>query len=147
MLGGFTSSVNGAILLSLSIIPLVIIIFIRVLRQDFVGLGTIMALGVLRRLGHSSFFRYTYNSIISIERSIGNRLVALTLILSILCLVVCLGDWKIATLCIIIQLVLVITFKVNKILLFYFCFEARAIPILVIIINWGYRPERYTAAV
>lgn len=147
MLGGSTSSVNGVIFVSLSIISLVVMIFIGVLIQNSLGLVILLTVGVLISLGHTSFFRVSHRSILRIESPIGNSLVALTLILFLLCLVVCLGDLKIASLCMFIQLVLILTFKVNKILLFYFCFEARAIPILVIIINWGYSPERYTAAV
>jgi len=135
MLRSFASSVNGAIFPYLSLISLIIILFFSVLRQKFVALRVLLAVGILRRLGHSSFFRYSYSSTLRIENPIGNRLVALTLILFLLCLVECLGDVKIAALCMFIQLVLVMTFKVNKILLFYFCFEARAIPILIIIIS------------
>jgi NADH:ubiquinone oxidoreductase subunit 4 (subunit M) len=55
-------------------------------------------------------------------------------------------DPTIIFLCVFIQIVLVLTFKVRKVLMFYFSFEASIIPMLLIIIKRGYRPERYTAA-
>lgn len=44
-------------------------------------------------------------------------------------------------------LVLVLTFTVRDFLYFYFFFEASLIPTLLIIIGWGYQPERLQAGV
>lgn len=43
--------------------------------------------------------------------------------------------------------ILVITFLVNDLVMFYFFFEASLIPTLIIIIGWGYQPERIQAGV
>lgn len=44
-------------------------------------------------------------------------------------------------------LILVITFRVNNILLFYVRFESSLIPTLLLIIGWGYQPERIQAGI
>lgn len=41
--------------------------------------------------------------------------------------------------------ILVIVFSVNNVLLFYIFFEASLIPTLLLIISWGYQPERLQA--
>lgn len=45
------------------------------------------------------------------------------------------------------NLVLVTTFSVTRIIHFYFMFEASLIPILFIILGWGYQPERLQAGI
>lgn len=40
-----------------------------------------------------------------------------------------------------------VTFLVNDLIIFYFFFEASLIPTLIIIIGWGYQPERIQAGV
>ena len=44
-------------------------------------------------------------------------------------------------------LVLFFTFGVSNILLFYFMFEVSLIPTLILIIGWGYQPERLQAGI
>jgi len=44
-------------------------------------------------------------------------------------------------------LVLIFTFSTNNRLIFYFFFEASLIPTLIIIMGWGYQPERLQAGV
>lgn len=44
-------------------------------------------------------------------------------------------------------LVLVLTFLVNNYFSFYFFFESSLIPTLLIIMGWGYQPERLQAGV
>lgn len=44
-------------------------------------------------------------------------------------------------------LVLIITFRVSNIILFYISFESSLIPTLIIIIGWGYQPERIQAGI
>nr|QMP96520.1 NADH dehydrogenase subunit 4 [Bithynia leachii] len=43
------------------------------------------------------------------------------------------------------NLILMLTFSMTKTLHFYFLFEASLIPILMIILGWGYQPERLQA--
>nr|YP_011002933.1 NADH dehydrogenase subunit 4 [Optediceros sp.]WPR14851.1 NADH dehydrogenase subunit 4 [Optediceros sp.] len=43
------------------------------------------------------------------------------------------------------NLILIITFSLSNILYFYFLFEASLIPTLLIILGWGYQPERLQA--
>nr|QQQ88628.1 NADH dehydrogenase subunit 4 [Hyalella tiwanaku] len=42
---------------------------------------------------------------------------------------------------------LILTFTVSSIMVFYFMFETCLIPILIIILGWGYQPERLQAGV
>nr|YP_009406961.1 NADH dehydrogenase subunit 4 [Typhlatya mitchelli]ASA39484.1 NADH dehydrogenase subunit 4 [Typhlatya mitchelli] len=48
---------------------------------------------------------------------------------------------------IILLLSLVMTFCCTDYLLFYICFEASLVPILILILGWGYQPERLQAGV
>ena len=43
--------------------------------------------------------------------------------------------------------ILALTFQTNSLLLFYFIFEVALIPIFLIIMGWGYQPERLSAGV
>jgi NADH-ubiquinone oxidoreductase chain 4 len=45
------------------------------------------------------------------------------------------------------NLILITTFLITNILHFYFMFEASLIPILLIILGWGYQPERLQAGI
>jgi len=45
------------------------------------------------------------------------------------------------------MLILVLTFLVRNLLSFYFFFEASLVPTLLIIMGWGYQPERLQAGV
>nr|UCP07199.1 NADH dehydrogenase subunit 4 [Cyamus boopis] len=42
---------------------------------------------------------------------------------------------------------LLVTFSVNNFLLFYIGFECSVLPVLVLVLGWGYQPERITAGV
>lgn len=42
-------------------------------------------------------------------------------------------------------LVLILTFRTTNILVFYVSFEARLIPTILLILGWGYQPERIQA--
>nr|YP_009406922.1 NADH dehydrogenase subunit 4 [Typhlatya pearsei]ASA39445.1 NADH dehydrogenase subunit 4 [Typhlatya pearsei] len=48
---------------------------------------------------------------------------------------------------VILLLSLVMTFCCTDYLLFYICFEASLIPILILILGWGYQPERLQAGI
>ena len=57
------------------------------------------------------------------------------------------NNWKIFTfLCLIILEFLLLSFICSNLLLFYILFEASLIPIFLIIIGWGYQPERLQAS-
>lgn len=47
----------------------------------------------------------------------------------------------------ILLIILIIAFRMNNIFLFYIIFEASLIPTVIIIIGWGYQPERLRARV
>ena len=47
----------------------------------------------------------------------------------------------------ILRLVLVLAFSVSRFFLFFFFFEAVLIPLIIIIVGWGYQPERLQASV
>jgi NADH-ubiquinone oxidoreductase chain 4 len=49
--------------------------------------------------------------------------------------------------CTAIVLLLIITFKISNLLYFYIFFEAGLIPIFLLILGWGYQPERLQAGV
>lgn len=44
-----------------------------------------------------------------------------------------------------IGLVCVLVFMRGKIILFYFLFESRLLPTLILVLGWGYQPERLQA--
>lgn len=45
------------------------------------------------------------------------------------------------------NLILIVTFSVSSALFFYFIFEASLIPTLLLILGWGYQPERLQAGI
>lgn len=47
----------------------------------------------------------------------------------------------------ILNLILVLVFSINNYLLFYICFEASLIPTFLLILGWGYQPERLQARI
>lgn len=48
---------------------------------------------------------------------------------------------------IVLLLILILTFSTSRILIFYIYFESRLIPTFILIIGWGYQPERLIAGV
>lgn len=48
---------------------------------------------------------------------------------------------------VIIMFFLILTFRVNNLFLFYLFFERRLVPILILILGWGYQPERIQAGI
>jgi len=49
--------------------------------------------------------------------------------------------------CILLLLTLIYTFSTNNLFIFYIWFEASLIPTIIIIITWGYQPERIQASI
>jgi len=90
---------------------------------------------------------YVYDLSFSIlSRELRNLIILLRFFLFFICLFLYLYDKIFFAINLFLLLVLCLIFKVNKIVWFYFLFEARVIPLLLIIIFRGYRPERYRAA-
>lgn len=57
---------------------------------------------------------------------------------------------KVSFFCIIIIVlifVLLLTFRVNRVILFYILFEVSLIPTFIVILGWGYQPERLQAGI
>nr|YP_010274810.1 NADH dehydrogenase subunit 4 [Chrysopetalum debile]UJV31487.1 NADH dehydrogenase subunit 4 [Chrysopetalum debile] len=52
---------------------------------------------------------------------------------------------KFVTFILLLNLILVLTFSVSNLLLFYIMFEATLLPTLLLILGWGYQPERLQA--
>lgn len=55
-------------------------------------------------------------------------------------------DKLFSLLVLILRLVLVLAFSVSRFFLFFFFFEAALIPLIIIIVGWGYQPERLQAS-
>lgn len=99
------------------------------------------------------FFSYErVSSIISCD-SISMVLISLTLWISLIIILASQQRVKIndnrhnifSSLLLALNLILVITFLASSSLLFYFIFEASLIPTLLLILGWGYQPERLQA--
>ena len=79
------------------------------------------------------------------------NLILLTLWISILMLLA--SPWnhfsnsKFILIILILVIRLMFTFKINSLIGFYFIFEFRLLPIFIIILGWGYQPERFKAGV
>lgn len=56
------------------------------------------------------------------------------------------SEWAFVIILLIIILFLYVTFSVNSLLRFYYFFECTLIPIFVLIMGWGYQPERLSAS-
>jgi len=74
-------------------------------------------------------------------------LIFLTLTLALLCLITTPyeKDGPYVLLLLSLIFVLVACFSVRNVIMFYVCFEASLIPTLLLIIGWGYQPERIQA--
>nr|YP_010225317.1 NADH dehydrogenase subunit 4 [Cipangopaludina longispira]UDD73407.1 NADH dehydrogenase subunit 4 [Cipangopaludina longispira] len=115
------------------------------------GLGVGCLFCVLNILSFQFSFSL-YSSFISID-TMSVLLVLLSLWISLLMLLssqlsVKMVDNYSSIFCVIIlvlNLVLIITFCVSSVIVFYFLFEASLVPTLMIILGWGYQPERLQA--
>nr|QTT61169.1 NADH dehydrogenase subunit 4 [Tritia sp. e LAG-2017] len=114
-----------------------------------------LALGSLISIIHlfNPFFSYdSINSFLSFD-SMSSILVSLTLWISLMMMLASQNSVKISknnyflfsTFVLVLNLILVTTFLSSSILVFYFLFEASLIPTLLLILGWGYQPERLQA--
>nr|YP_010939802.1 NADH dehydrogenase subunit 4 [Charonia tritonis]WLF86361.1 NADH dehydrogenase subunit 4 [Charonia tritonis] len=114
-----------------------------------------LALGSMLSIIHTFTPFWTYESIneILMQDSMSSILVCLTLWISLMMMLASQNTVNIANnsrslFCLFLlslNLILVTTFVVSNSLLFYFLFEASLIPTLVLILGWGYQPERLQA--
>ncbi len=83
--------------------------------------------------------------------SFSSSLVFLSLIITVLMVISITQDFlqpKLLILCSILLLIILIwTFYCPSLFIFYFLFEASLIPIFIMILGWGYQPERTPAAI
>nr|YP_009582121.1 NADH dehydrogenase subunit 4 [Nassarius javanus]QBK82144.1 NADH dehydrogenase subunit 4 [Nassarius javanus] len=114
-----------------------------------------LALGSLISMIHlfNPFFSYeSINSFLSID-SMSSILISLTLWISLMMMLASQNSVKISknnyllfsSFVLILNLILILTFMSSSILIFYFLFEASLIPTLLLILGWGYQPERLQA--
>nr|QTT61312.1 NADH dehydrogenase subunit 4 [Tritia incrassata] len=114
-----------------------------------------LALGSLISIIHlfNPFFSYeSINSFLSFD-SMSTILVSLTLWISLMMMLASQNSVKISKnnyllfsmFVLFLNLILVVTFLCSSILVFYFLFEASLIPTLLLILGWGYQPERLQA--
>nr|QTT61182.1 NADH dehydrogenase subunit 4 [Tritia ephamilla] len=114
-----------------------------------------LALGSLISIIHlfNPFFSYeSINSFLSFD-SMSTILVSLTLWISLMMMLASQNSVKISKnnyllfsmFVLALNLILVVTFLCSSILIFYFLFEASLIPTLLLILGWGYQPERLQA--
>nr|QTT61273.1 NADH dehydrogenase subunit 4 [Tritia elata] len=114
-----------------------------------------LALGSLISIIHlfNPFFSYeSINSFLTFD-SMSSILVSLTLWISLMMMLASQNSVKISKnnyllfsmFVLALNLILVVTFLCSSILIFYFLFEASLIPTLLLILGWGYQPERLQA--
>nr|QTT61091.1 NADH dehydrogenase subunit 4 [Tritia ovoidea] len=114
-----------------------------------------LALGSLISIIHlfNPFFSYeSINSFLTFD-SMSSILVSLTLWISLMMMLASQNSVKISKnnyllfsmFVLALNLILIVTFLCSSILIFYFLFEASLIPTLLLILGWGYQPERLQA--
>nr|WCD24050.1 NADH dehydrogenase subunit 4 [Mancinella alouina] len=114
-----------------------------------------LAIGSLISLIHlfTPFFSHESLNLMMAQDSLSSVLISLTLWISLMMMLASQQSVKInnnnynlfSFFLLLLNLILVITFLVSSSLLFYFMFEASLIPTLLLILGWGYQPERLQA--
>lgn len=135
--------------------PLLLMLLLPILNPIFWSLSVILLILItLLRLTliwnpYSSFT--LINSLISLDL-ISSRLISLSLWISALIIVTRVKVFQnkrranIFSLCVILLcLILILAFSINNLLSFYLIFEASLIPTLLLVLGWGYQPERLQA--
>nr|QTI82501.1 NADH dehydrogenase subunit 4 [Ministrombus variabilis] len=87
------------------------------------------------------------------QDSMTSVLISLTLWISMMMILASQNSVKLAknspyhftTMILVLNMILIVAFYMNSIMLFYFFFEASLIPTLLLILGWGYQPERLQA--
>nr|QHD26813.1 NADH dehydrogenase subunit 4 [Melo melo] len=114
-----------------------------------------LALGSLLSLLHlfTPFLSYEILNNYMIQDSMSSMLVCLTFWISLMMMLASQNSIKVmnnkhtifSIFLVLLNLFLVSTFMMSSTLLFYFFFEASLIPTLLLILGWGYQPERLQA--
>nr|YP_009509746.1 NADH dehydrogenase subunit 4 [Aeneator elegans]AXF46362.1 NADH dehydrogenase subunit 4 [Aeneator elegans] len=114
-----------------------------------------LAIGSLISIIHlfNPFFSYEASNSFLAYDSMSTILVSLTLWISLMMMMASQNSVKILSnnyvmfsmFLLLLNLILVTTFLCSSSLLFYFLFEASLIPTLLLILGWGYQPERLQA--
>lgn len=119
----------------------------------------IWSLTLIRLLSFTHLFNpmWTYEIITSYttQDSISRTLVSLTLWISLIIIMASQSSVKgsnnnfliFSNLVLLLNLILLIAFYSLRVILFYFFFEASLIPTLLLILGWGYQPERLQAGI
>nr|YP_010849328.1 NADH dehydrogenase subunit 4 [Conus tessulatus]UZF97225.1 NADH dehydrogenase subunit 4 [Conus textile]WGH10453.1 NADH dehydrogenase subunit 4 [Conus tessulatus] len=115
------------------------------------SLGLLSVLSLMHLF--SPFFSYESVSYLASYDSMSLALISLTLWISLMMMLASQGSVKLSKnneaifsrLIVSMNLILVLTFLCSNSLLFYFLFEASLIPTLMLILGWGYQPERLQA--
>nr|YP_010241787.1 NADH dehydrogenase subunit 4 [Varicospira cancellata]QTI82475.1 NADH dehydrogenase subunit 4 [Varicospira cancellata] len=96
---------------------------------------------------------YTSENLFLTQDSMSSTLVSLTLWISMMMMMASQNSVKVSKnnsflfslLVLLLNLILLMTFYSTSVLIFYFFFEASLIPTLLLILGWGYQPERLQA--
>nr|YP_010400342.1 NADH dehydrogenase subunit 4 [Mancinella alouina]UQS76041.1 NADH dehydrogenase subunit 4 [Mancinella alouina] len=114
-----------------------------------------LALGSLISLLHlfTPFFSYESLNLMMAHDSLSTILISLTFWISLMMMLASQHSVKISNnnynlfslFLLLLNFILVVTFMMSSSLLFYFMFEASLIPTLLLILGWGYQPERLQA--
>nr|QXP99766.1 NADH dehydrogenase subunit 4 [Melanoides tuberculata] len=115
------------------------------------GLSSLSIISLLHLYQNSWTFFLSHQLILT--DSMSSALASLTLWISLMMLLASQGSVKIAMnkvntfsfILIVLNFVLLLTFFSSSILVFYFMFESSLIPTLLLILGWGYQPERLQA--
>lgn len=119
----------------------------------FWGLLLLRLLSIIQL--YMPLFEFSIQNTFFINDNISSTLISLTFWISSIMLLARQFDIKISinsrtkfSLCILIlNLILIIAFCITNTLIFYFIFEASLIPTLILILGWGYQPERLQAGI
>nr|AWK49504.1 NADH dehydrogenase subunit 4 [Biomphalaria glabrata] len=107
---------------------------------------TIVMLVFISMLSFNQYFSNIVNYVF-LYNNVSSLLIFLSILLVGLCFISTPENKKSRYMMCLLSLlfILVIVFSVNNVLLFYIFFEASLIPTLLLIISWGYQPERLQA--
>lgn len=128
-------------------------------QKHFSWFAKLWTLSILSMLSFTHLFtpHYTFeqlNSVLSCD-TMSSVLVSLTLWISLIIILARQTRVKInlnkpslfSFFLILLALVLLIAFLIRRIIHFYFIFEASLIPTLILVLGWGYQPERLQAGI
>nr|YP_009498354.1 NADH dehydrogenase subunit 4 [Biomphalaria pfeifferi]AWK49465.1 NADH dehydrogenase subunit 4 [Biomphalaria pfeifferi] len=122
------------------------ILAIFLINSWMVTFCSIMVLVFISMLSFNQYFSNIMNYIF-LYNNVSLLLIFLSIMLVGLCFISTPENKKSSYMMCLLSLlfILIIVFSVNNVLLFYIFFEASLIPTLLLIISWGYQPERLQA--